>query len=71
MSRKAYIEHERSRVKTDFQCMHTAGGPAPSLHRESTDSLIVLNLLHATFTLFNHCVIGTSNSCKCSHHTFT
>ena len=25
----------------DFQCTHTMGGPAPSLHRESTDSLIV------------------------------
>ena len=23
-----------------FQCTHTMGGPAPSLHRESTDSLI-------------------------------
>ena len=25
----------------DFQCTHTMGGPAPSLHRESTDSLIL------------------------------
>ena len=23
-----------------FQCTHTMGGPEPSLHRESTDSLI-------------------------------
>ena len=34
------LEHERSQVKTAFQCTHTMGGPEPSLHRESTDSLI-------------------------------
>ena len=33
-------EHERSRIKAAFQCTHTMGEPAPSLHRESTDSLI-------------------------------
>ena len=35
-------EHERSRVKTAFQCTNTMGGPEPSLHRESIDSLIYI-----------------------------
>ena len=39
------LEHKHSRVKTDFQCTHTMGGPAPSLHRESTDSLILSELI--------------------------
>ena len=35
------LEHERSRVKKAFQCTHTMGVSVPSLHGESTDSLIV------------------------------
>ena len=31
---------ERSRAKKAVQCMHTMGVPAPSLHRESIDSLV-------------------------------
>ena len=36
------LEHKRSRVKKAFQCTHTMGGSAPSLHRESTDSLMII-----------------------------
>ena len=35
-----FREKSRARVKTAFQCTHTMGGLEPSLHRESTDSLI-------------------------------
>ena len=34
------LERERSRVKKAFLCTRTMGVSAPSLHRESTDSLI-------------------------------
>ena len=41
-------------AKTAFQCTHTMGGLAPSLHRESTDSLIfrehILNSIVFVFT---------------------
>ena len=34
------LKREYSRVKKAFQCTRTMGVSAPSLHRESTDSLI-------------------------------
>ena len=37
---KPFLECERSRVKKAFLCTRTMGVKAPSLHRESTDSLI-------------------------------
>ena len=35
------LKRECSRLKKAFQCTRTMGVSAPSLHRESTDSLIV------------------------------
>ena len=37
----------------DFQCTHTMSRPVPSLHRESTDSLIHTNKLQCIFNLQN------------------
>ena len=36
------LKREYSRVKKAFQCTCTMGVLAPSLHRESTDSLIMI-----------------------------
>ena len=63
------LKREYSRVKKAFQCTRPMGVSVPSLHRESTDSLI--RLFHAALWLerapFREMVMLSTTDYWCKH----
>ena len=68
------LKHKCLRVKKAFQCMRTMGVSGPSLHRESTDSLIyeldvVCCLFHVLHLHYTNILVTCSIAMPKSKHS--